>query len=153
VVAPVAADIVLGPANRVETPLLEVLYGAVLDPSLPRSVLFAPHIPVMGIFQIGFVGMVSLVLASARTVAQKSLILCSIRAIPFCGITGSTPMVTRVDDEVNFDWEQGQIPVSQNQTTFSAKWNGNLFAHISLHLRRVPSRQSVPRYLCRHSRI
>jgi Helix-turn-helix domain of resolvase len=85
----------------------------------------------MGIFQIGFVGMVSLVLASARTVAQKSLILCSIRAIPFCGITGSTPMVTRVDAEVNFDWEQGQIPVSQDQTTFSAKWNGTLVAHIS----------------------
>ena len=32
-----------------------------------------------------------------------------------------TPIVTRVDDEVNFDWEQGQIPVSQNQATFSAK--------------------------------
>jgi beta-glucosidase len=42
-----------------------------------------------------------------------------------------TPMVTRVDDEVNFDWEQGQIPVSQNQATFSAKWTGQLVAQIS----------------------
>ena len=40
-------------------------------------------------------------------------------------------MVTRVDDEVNFDWEQGQIPVSQNQATFSAKWTGQLVAQIS----------------------
>ena len=41
------------------------------------------------------------------------------------------PTVTRVDDEVNFDWEQGQIPVSQNQATFSAKWTGQLVAQIS----------------------
>ena len=45
-------------------------------------------------------------------------------------LTG-TPLVTRVDDEVNFDWEQGQIPVSQNQATFSAKWTGQLVARIS----------------------
>jgi beta-glucosidase len=42
-----------------------------------------------------------------------------------------TPMVTRVDNEVNFDWEQGQIPVSQNQATFSAKWTGQIVAQIS----------------------
>jgi beta-glucosidase len=42
-----------------------------------------------------------------------------------------TPLVTRVDDEVNFDWEQGQIPVSQNQANFSAKWTGQLIAQIS----------------------
>jgi beta-glucosidase len=41
------------------------------------------------------------------------------------------PAVTRVDNEVNFDWEQGQIPVSQNQTTFSAKWTGRIVAQIS----------------------
>src|SRR6516162_2300115 len=41
------------------------------------------------------------------------------------------PAVTRVDSEVNFDWEQGQIPVAENQTTFSAKWMGQIVAHIS----------------------
>jgi beta-glucosidase len=42
-----------------------------------------------------------------------------------------TPAVTRVDNEVDFDWEQGQIPVSQNQATFSAKWTGQIVAQIS----------------------
>ena len=42
-----------------------------------------------------------------------------------------TPMVTRVDNEIDFDWEQGQIPVSQNQATFSAKWTGQIVAQIS----------------------
>jgi beta-glucosidase len=41
------------------------------------------------------------------------------------------PAVTRVDDEIDFDWEQGQIPVSQNQATFSAKWTGQIVAQIS----------------------
>jgi len=41
------------------------------------------------------------------------------------------PAVTRVDNEVNFDWEQGQIPVGQNQATFSAKWTGQIVAQIS----------------------
>jgi beta-glucosidase len=42
-----------------------------------------------------------------------------------------TPAVTRVDPEIDFDWEQGQIPVSQNQATFSAKWTGQIVAQIS----------------------
>jgi beta-glucosidase len=42
-----------------------------------------------------------------------------------------TPAVTRVDNEIDFDWEQGQIPVSQNQATFSAKWTGQIVAQIS----------------------
>jgi len=42
-----------------------------------------------------------------------------------------TPVVTRVDSEVDFDWEQCQIPVSQNQATFSAKWTGQIVAQIS----------------------
>ena len=42
-----------------------------------------------------------------------------------------TPAVTRVDDEIDFDWEQGQIPVSQNQATFSAKWTGQIVAQVS----------------------
>ena len=41
------------------------------------------------------------------------------------------PAVTRVDNEIDFDWEQGQIPVSQNQATFSAKWTGQIVAQIS----------------------
>jgi beta-glucosidase len=45
-------------------------------------------------------------------------------------LTG-TPAVTRVDDEVNFDWEQGQIPVVPNQATFSAKWIGQIVPKIS----------------------
>jgi hypothetical protein len=39
--------------------------------------------------------------------------------------------VTRVDNEVNFDWQQGQIPASQNQATFSAKWTGRIIAQVS----------------------
>src|SRR5208282_6561573 len=35
------------------------------------------------------------------------------------------------DNEVNFDWEQGQIPVGQNQATFSAKSTGQIVAQIS----------------------
>jgi beta-glucosidase len=41
------------------------------------------------------------------------------------------PIVTRVDNEVNFNWEQGQIPVAQNQATFSAKWTGQIVAQTS----------------------
>jgi beta-glucosidase len=43
-----------------------------------------------------------------------------------------TPAVTRLDREIDFDWEQqGQIPGSQNQATFSAKWTGRIVAQIS----------------------
>jgi beta-glucosidase len=42
-----------------------------------------------------------------------------------------TPAVTRIDNEINLDWEQGQIPVTQNQTTFSAKWTGQFVPKIS----------------------
>jgi beta-glucosidase len=42
-----------------------------------------------------------------------------------------TPAVTRIDNEIDFDWEQGQIPVSQNQKTFSAKWAGQIVAQVS----------------------
>jgi hypothetical protein len=41
------------------------------------------------------------------------------------------PAVTRIDKEVNFDWEQGQIPVAENQARFSAKWTGQIVAQIS----------------------
>jgi hypothetical protein len=41
------------------------------------------------------------------------------------------PAVTRVDSEIDFDLEEGQIPVSQNQATFSAKWTGQIVAQIS----------------------
>jgi beta-glucosidase len=37
-----------------------------------------------------------------------------------------TPAVTRVDNEVNFDWDIDPIPVSTNQATFSAKWTGQV---------------------------
>lgn len=42
-----------------------------------------------------------------------------------------TAAVTRVDNEIDFDWEQGQIPVTQNQTTFSAEWTGQFIPKIS----------------------
>src|ERR1700740_2587644 len=37
-----------------------------------------------------------------------------------------TPAVTRVDNEVNFDWDMDPIPVSTNQGSFSAKWVGQI---------------------------
>jgi beta-glucosidase len=37
-----------------------------------------------------------------------------------------TPAVTRVDNEVNFDWDIDPIPVSSNQGSFSAKWTGQI---------------------------
>jgi beta-glucosidase len=39
-----------------------------------------------------------------------------------------TPAVTRVDNEINFDWDIDPIPVSTNQATFSAKWVGQMVA-------------------------
>lgn len=42
-----------------------------------------------------------------------------------------TPAVTRVDNEVNFDWDIDQIPVSSNQGSFSAKWVGQVVVPIS----------------------
>ena len=37
-----------------------------------------------------------------------------------------TPEVTRVDNQVNFDWDIDPIPVSSNQQTFSARWKGQI---------------------------
>jgi beta-glucosidase len=37
-----------------------------------------------------------------------------------------TPAVTRVDNQVNFDWDIDAIPVSSNQGGFSAKWVGQI---------------------------
>ena len=37
-----------------------------------------------------------------------------------------TPAVTRVDNQVNFDWDINPIPVSSNQGNFSAKWIGQI---------------------------
>jgi beta-glucosidase len=37
-----------------------------------------------------------------------------------------TPAVTRVDNQVNFDWDIDPIPVSSNQGGFSAKWVGQI---------------------------
>lgn len=45
-------------------------------------------------------------------------------------LSGS-PAVTRIDNEIDLDWEQGQIPVTENQTTFSAKWTGQFTPKIS----------------------
>ena len=42
-----------------------------------------------------------------------------------------TPEVTRVDNEVNFDWDIDPIPVSSNQGSFSAKWTGQMIAPIT----------------------
>ena len=42
-----------------------------------------------------------------------------------------TPAVTRVDNEVNFDWDIDSIPVSTNQATFSAKWTGQVVVPMS----------------------
>jgi beta-glucosidase len=39
-----------------------------------------------------------------------------------------TPAVTRVDNQVNFDWDIDPIPVSSNQGGFSAKWTGQIVA-------------------------
>jgi beta-glucosidase len=40
-------------------------------------------------------------------------------------LSGS-PAVTRVDNQVNFDWDVDSIPVSSNQGGFSAKWVGQV---------------------------
>jgi beta-glucosidase len=37
-----------------------------------------------------------------------------------------TPAVTRVDNQINFDWDIDPIPVSSNQGSFSAKWTGQI---------------------------
>src|SRR5258708_5153037 len=37
-----------------------------------------------------------------------------------------TPAVSRVDNQVNFDWDIDPIPVSSNQGGFSAKWTGQI---------------------------
>ena len=37
-----------------------------------------------------------------------------------------TPAVTRIDNQINFDWDIDQIPVSSNQGGFSAKWVGQI---------------------------
>ena len=42
-----------------------------------------------------------------------------------------TPAVTRVDNDVNFDWETDPIPVTENQGTFSAKWTGQIVPRMS----------------------
>ncbi len=42
-----------------------------------------------------------------------------------------TPATTRVDNDINFDWETDPIPVSSNQGTFYAKWTGQFFPQIS----------------------
>ncbi|MBV8275397.1 MAG: glycoside hydrolase family 3 C-terminal domain-containing protein, partial [Verrucomicrobia bacterium] len=42
-------------------------------------------------------------------------------------LSGS-PAVTRVDNQVNFDWDVDPIPVSSNQGSFSAKWVGQIVA-------------------------
>jgi beta-glucosidase len=45
-------------------------------------------------------------------------------------LTG-TPSTTRVDNVINFDWEQDPIPVPSNQGNFSAKWTGQFVPQIS----------------------
>ena len=42
-----------------------------------------------------------------------------------------TPSTTRVDNDINFDWEQDPIPVPRNQGNFSAKWTGQFVPQIS----------------------
>jgi len=42
-----------------------------------------------------------------------------------------TPAVTRVDNQVNFDWDIDPIPVSTNQGSFSAKWTGQIVPTIT----------------------
>jgi beta-glucosidase len=42
-----------------------------------------------------------------------------------------TPATTRVDNDINFDWEQDPIPVTSNQGNFSAKWTGQFVPQIS----------------------
>ncbi|MBV8588272.1 MAG: glycoside hydrolase family 3 C-terminal domain-containing protein, partial [Verrucomicrobia bacterium] len=37
-----------------------------------------------------------------------------------------TPAVTRVDNQINFDWDIDPIPVSTNQGGFSARWTGQI---------------------------
>ena len=41
------------------------------------------------------------------------------------------PAVTRVDNQVNFDWDIDPIPVSSNQGSFSAKWTGQVVPTIT----------------------
>ena len=42
-----------------------------------------------------------------------------------------TAVTTRVDNDINFDWEQDPIPVPSNQGNFSAKWTGQFIPQIS----------------------
>jgi beta-glucosidase len=42
-----------------------------------------------------------------------------------------TPTTTRVDNDINFDWEQDPIPVPSNQGNFSAKWTGQFVPQIT----------------------
>jgi beta-glucosidase len=42
-----------------------------------------------------------------------------------------TPATTRVDNDINFDWEQDPIPVPSNQGNFSAKWTGQFVPQIT----------------------
>ena len=42
-----------------------------------------------------------------------------------------TPAVTRVDNQVDFDWDVDPIPVSTNQGGFSAKWTGQVRPQIN----------------------
>ena len=42
-----------------------------------------------------------------------------------------TPATTRVDNDINFDWEQDPIPVPSNQGNFSAKWTGQFVPKIT----------------------
>src|SRR5260370_21542868 len=42
-----------------------------------------------------------------------------------------TPAVSRVDNQVNFDWDIDPIPVSSNQGSFSAKWIGQIVPTIT----------------------
>jgi beta-glucosidase len=41
------------------------------------------------------------------------------------------PAVTRIDNEVNFDWDVNPIPVSRNQGGFSARWTGQIVPQLT----------------------
>jgi beta-glucosidase len=45
-------------------------------------------------------------------------------------LTG-TPAVTRIDNQVDFDWDIDPIPVSSNQGGFSARWTGQIRPQIT----------------------
>ena len=56
--APVPADVFLRPADGVEAPRLEVRGDAVAQPALARAVLLLPDFAVVGVLEIGFVGVI-----------------------------------------------------------------------------------------------